>query len=248
MRKIQLSVLLIALCLLFATYAASAKEAIAGKQGRRYLCIKNRPGFSKLPKTLSDAEDPWYTIYNPNPLPSYLLSEAEAEKINWKKIGKKLAGIGNAAGHIGAIKGLFFSDAEAEAEFRPWFPAGRWGTPPRSLSDAEHPWRTIYNQNPRPHMLSEAEAEKINWKKVAKKLAGIGNAAGHLGAIKGLFLSEAEAEAEFRGAGRWGTPPYVPRSLSDAEGPMGTQGRLGDVITGGRNCFGPWPPKQATNK
>ena len=131
MRKIQLSVLLIALCLLFATYAASAKEAIAGKQGRRYLCIKNRPGFSKLPKTLSDAEDPWRTIYNPNPRP-YLLSDAEAEKINWSKIGKKLAGIGQAAGHLGAIKNLILSEADAE------FGVPSWAQP------------TPYNPNPRP--------------------------------------------------------------------------------------------------
>ncbi len=98
MRKIQLSVLLIALCLLFATYAASAKKLTTmsdcGRPDPRKWIKKSVP--TGLP-----------------PLPPYLLSEAEAEaeKINWSKIGKKLAGIGQAAGHLGAIKGLFLSEA-----------------------------------------------------------------------------------------------------------------------------------------
>ncbi len=186
MRKIQLSVLLIALCLLFATYAASAKKLTT-------MCPDcGRPD----PRTWRWGQKHANTV------------SADAEKINWKKVAKKLAGIGQAAGHIGAIKGIFLSEAEADAEFRG---AGRWGTPPyvpRSLSDAEDPWRTIYNPNPRPFMLSEAEAEKPNWSKIGKKLAGIGQAAGHLGAIKGLFLSEADAEF---GVPSWARPsPYNP--------------------------------------
>ncbi len=252
MRKIQLSVMLIALCLLFATYASALKP--------RFSPRKIHPAWLR-----QNPFDYWR-----DRLKSLPLSDAKAEKPNWRKVGEKLARLGQAAANLGAIRNLFLSEAEAEAdaEFRSWPPTGPWGTPPyvpRGLSDAEGPWGTVYNPNPRPYLLSdaeaefrcipqwilqrkynekreeakiattalnddgmeefaentdwrvgqnvhpawlrqnpfgywrdrlntlplsEAEAEKVNWKKVGEKIAGIGQAAANLGAIKALFLDD----------------------------------------------------------
>ncbi len=163
MRKIQLSVMLIALCLLFATYASALTPRYPPHWNPRKLLRGESELLeheSQFPSTKWKKIGPWI---GPRHLVS--LSDAEAEKINWKKVGKKIAGIGQAAANLGAIRNLFLSEAEADAEFRSWPPTGPWGTPPyipRGLSDAEGPWSTVYNPNPRPYLLSEAEIEKIN--------------------------------------------------------------------------------------
>ncbi len=158
MRKIQLSVMLIALCLLFATYASALKPRPIGRWPRRAVS----------------------------------LSDAEAERPNWRKIGEKLAHLGQAAAHLGAIQNLFLSEAEAEKIRR----------------------NLIYT-------LSDAEAEKINWKKVGKKTAGIGQAAANLGAIKDLFLDDDDVAESVD----WRQAPWIVRPpgrltrfpMSDAE-------------------------------
>ena len=163
MRRIQLSVMLIALCLLFTTYASALTPRYPPHLNPRKLLR----GESELLEPEPESQFPstkWNKI-GPWPRRPVSLSDAEAERPNWRKVGEKLARLGQAAANLGAIRNLFLSEAEADAEFRSWPPTGPWGTPPyvpRGLSDAEGPWSTVYNPNPRPYLLSEAEIEKIN--------------------------------------------------------------------------------------
>ena len=78
------------------------------------------------------------------------LSEAEAEKINWKKVGEKIAGIGQAAANLGAIRNLFLDDDEVGVEGFDW---------------RQGPWIVHHPGGLRGFAMSDADAERSYRKK-----------------------------------------------------------------------------------
>ncbi len=132
MRKIQLSVMLIALCLLFATYASA-------------LTPRYPPHWN--PRKLLRGES------------ELLEHESQFPSTKWKKIGpwigprhlvgKKIAGIGQAAANIGAIRNLFLDDDEVGVEDVDW---------------RQGPWIVHHPGGLRGFSMSDAEAEGIDWR------------------------------------------------------------------------------------
>ena len=131
MRKIQLSVMLIALCLLFATYASALTP--------RFSPRKIHPAWLR-----QNPFDYWR-----DRLKSLPLSDAKAEKPNRRKVGEKLARLGQAAANLGAIKALFLDDDAVGVEDVDW---------------RQGPWIVHHPGGLRGFSMSDAEAEGIDWK------------------------------------------------------------------------------------
>ncbi len=107
----QLSVMLIALCLLFATYASALLPRYPPRLNPRKLLRAESEQLvpeSQFPSTEWNRIRPWPR------LPAVSLSDAEAEGPYWRAVAKMLARLGKAAPNLSAFENLPMSEAEAE--------------------------------------------------------------------------------------------------------------------------------------